>query len=143
MSIVDRIVIRPGWGRIAIIALFGPLIGTVVLLAMMMILDFSPPALADLLHYLPIFAVFGWLFGLVPAALSAIFYRLAAPRFDGFGERLLACMLIGFSCGAIAIWPAVWILSGGISGDLVFALQSGLCGAVALSVLALPFSRSA
>jgi len=143
VSIVGRLVIRPGWGRIAIIALFGPLIGTVVLLALMMTADASPPNLRDLLHYLPVFVVFGWLFGLVPAALSAILYRLAAPRLDGFGERLLACALIGFTCGAVAIWPAVWIFSGTVSGDVVFSLQSGLCGAVALSVLALPFSRSA
>ncbi|KKC35377.1 hypothetical protein WH87_17580 [Devosia epidermidihirudinis] len=129
--------------RVLAIAILGPLVGTLVLLAMMMTLDASPPALPDLLHYLPIFVVFGWLFGLVPSSLSAFLYRRTAPRIDGLWQRVLACVLIGFVCGALAIWPAVWIFSGRISGDLVFAVQAGLCGAVALAVIALPFSGRA
>lgn len=126
--------------RLLTIAVLGPIVGTLVLLAMMMAMDSSPPALRDLLHYLPIFIVFGWLFGLIPSILSAVLYRWSAPRIDGFAQRLLACVLIGFACGAVAIWPAVWIFSGGISGDLLFALQAGLCGAIALAGIALPFS---
>lgn len=129
--------------RMLTIAVLGPVVGTLVLLAMMMAMDSSPPALLDLLRYLPIFVVFGWLFGLVPSILSAVLYRRAAPRIDGFAQRLLACVLIGFVCGALAIWPAIWIFSGNISGDLFFALQAGLCGAVALAALALPFSGRA
>lgn len=132
--------IRPSGGRIAVIALLGPLVGTLAVFLLPFIIDppaggpSEPFAMAVLLF------VFGYMFGILPSALAALGYFLSAPRLTTFWRRLLACVVIGALCGAFGVILPISIFAREIILDPAFMALAAVAGAFALPLTALPFS---
>jgi len=131
--------VRPSSGRIAAIALLGPLVGTVMVFFLPVLLD--PPSVdpASALEFLWMLVGFGYLFGLVPAALSATVYFWAAPAFSTSWRRVLGCALIGAACGGLGVLLPIWVFAGDLVIEPPFMLLAAAAGAAALPVTALSF----
>jgi len=132
---------RPGPGRLAAIALLGPLVGTAIVVGLSVLSDPPAPGLFGDGELLPVIVTFGYMLGILPSSLAAFVYSRAAPQLVGFWWRLVGCIFIGACCGAFGVLPPVWLFAGAFVFDAAFMLLSALAGAVALPLTALPFSR--
>lgn len=142
MTTIPLAPIRPGPGRIAAIALLGPMVGTAIVVGLPILIDPpAPPGLFGDGEILPVILTFGYMFGILPASLAAFVYSRAAPQRVGFWWRLVGCVFIGAFCGAFGVLPPIWLFAGEVVLDAAFMLLSALAGAVALPLTALPFSR--
>lgn len=130
---------RPSGARVAAIAFLGPLVGTLAVFLLPFISD--PPAggPSEPAAMVVVLFVFGYMFGILPSALAAFVYFLAAPRLTVFWWRLLACMLIGALCGALGVILPISIFAREIILDPAFMSLAAIAGAFALPLTALPF----
>jgi hypothetical protein len=130
---------RPSGARIAAIALLGPLVGTLAIFLLPFIID--PPAggPSEPAAMVTVLLVFGYMFGILPSALAAFVYFLAAPRLTVFWGRLPACIFIGALCGALGVILPISIFAREIILDPAFMSLAAIAGAFALPLTALPF----
>ena len=140
MSIAPAIPIRPGKGRIAAIALLGPLVGTVVVFAYLSLVN-APGEISQPASVMFGFLLFyGYMFGLIPSIIAAAAYAFAYPRLFSRWRQLLACLVIGALSGAIGVWLTISIFANAFVLEPVFMAVAALAGAIALPVTALAFS---
>lgn len=144
MSVAPNHPIRPTPGRIAAIVACGPAIGTAALFLTQAILK-PPPELptGDVLPTALFLLGFGYMFGLLAAALSAAgyshFYRHCTTRWRQF----FICLAIGAVSGGIGVLLPMWMFAGSMLYEPGFMALSAIAGAVALPLAAMPFSKVA
>lgn len=143
MSMTPDTPIRPGAGRILAIALLGPLVGTTIIVLVSFIIEPPPENLLGGGEMVILLAAFGYLFGILPSSLAAFLYARTAPRLTTIWRRLVGCIFIGFFCGALGVLAPVWIMARDFVFEPSFMLLSGIAGAIALPLTALPFARGA
>ena len=123
------------------ITLVGPLVGALVYASVALLSALHELNPADAVDLAGLMLGIGWMFGLVPAATSALVVRiLGLPR--ARPRRLLEAAVIGALSAFLAL-PAILPLLFGIAIPPVeVILLFGLCGAVALCATALPGLRA-
>ena len=124
-----------------VIILVGPLVGALVYAGIAMISALHELDPADTVALGGLMLGFGWMFGLVPAALSALVVRLlglarAQPR------RWLEAVAIGALSALLALPAILPPLFGIAIPPVEIILLFGLCGAVAFCATALPGLRA-
>jgi len=122
----------------------GPLVGATVMGVILTIM--ARPwergeDLSSLLFGMALYIGFGYMAGLLPAVGSAVLWRFAVSRFWSTFRRVVAALLIGGACGALLVWPFMFLFLAMIPPNWLFASLSGLCGAMALLATALPWSE--
>lgn len=133
--------LRPGVGRLMVIVLIGPLVGALVYAGIAMLSALQELDPADTVALGGLMLGFGWMFGLVPAALSALVVRLLGlsqtrPR------RWLEAAAIGALSSLLALPAILPPLFGIAIPPLDIIGLFGLCGAVAFCATALPGLRA-
>jgi hypothetical protein len=106
------------WKTIAVFALVGPLIGSILGMVMFAAVSGKVASLADAGSMALVMLPFGYVFGLVPAALTGVAVAWARANFSQASTAQLG-----------AIWGALWASVGGLAvawmadgGGIGFAL---------------------
>ncbi|MET3926498.1 hypothetical protein [Devosia sp. 2618] len=129
-------------GNWIVIALLWPLVSLIVLVLTMRVV--APGSVVDVLWDHPDFAAgilaIGWVFGLLPAALSGISLYAMSPRLPSRGLRALACVAIGATMNIVSSIPGIILLTSGGQFGWGFAFAVSFSGAVALLVTGVRWS---
>lgn len=124
------------------IAFFGPAIGSAVMLLVMIILalPFDEPDMLDMLWRVAVFVlVIGYMAGIVPSVLSALFWHFGISRLGSAVMRIAASIATGALAGSIIVWPAIELMFGTYAPDSHFYAYTAFAGAVALLATARPW----
>lgn len=128
------------------IALIAPLVGAMLVLMVMVVANGwgggdggQPPAIVELLQAAAMFAVFGYIFGLLPALLSALWLGRRTALHGGFGyveaiATAAAATVVGHALLGILLGES----SGLVAGAVAFApigVASGIVCRVLLGAL--------
>lgn len=129
---------RQAVARFAFTVLFGPLIGTLgVIAALMLPAMFSdPPSLRQLAEIL----IFGWMIGVIPAALAALIMVPLTPYRQGLGLTIVLTLLAGAlaSLAGIVVYTTLTQSPSLLVTLLALAIPAG---AVSLTLSTLVFDR--
>ncbi|AEQ53916.1 hypothetical protein KKY_3935 [Pelagibacterium halotolerans B2] len=128
--------------RFAAIVLLGPIVGTLVVIAAVLVTDPPFAAFDDEALVLPLALGMGWALGLLPAILAAIGWRLALRHARIGQHRLLASLAIGGATGLIGGVPGAIAIFGTAGIFPAGLLLMALAGAFALAATALPWSKT-
>lgn len=141
-------IVRPGWARIALIALASPFVGMIfalvvpTILGVSLLYGWSPHILTSLGENAGSLLFDGYLLGVSPAAIGTILYVWVSSAISSIGKHLGACVAIGAVSGGLgvqiplALFPDKFFMFEPSVGFL-----SVVGGALALPVLAVPFGR--
>ena len=133
--------LRPGTGRLMVITLLGPLVGALVYAGVVVLSALPELTPADAIEMAGLMLGIGWMFGLVPAALSALLARWLGLAPDG-PRRWLEAVAIGVLSSVLALPLVLPVLFGIAVPPVEVVLLFGFCGAVAFCTTALPGLRA-
>ena len=133
--------LRPGAGRLLAITLLGPLVGALVYSGAVLLSALPELTLPDAIEMGGLMLGIGWMFGLVPAAVSALLARLLGLAPDS-PKRWLEAVAIGALSSVLALPLVLPVLFGIAIPPVEVVLLFGLCGAVAFCATALPGLRA-
>lgn len=133
--------LRPSTGRLVLMVLVGPLVGTLVYVVVALLATLPHVSVEDVIEMGGLMLAMGWLFGLVPAALSALVFRLLglAPVRS---RRFIEAVAIGALSAVVALPVILPVLFGFAMPPVEIILLFALCGAVAFCATALPGLRA-
>jgi hypothetical protein len=133
--------LRPGVGRLIAITLVGPLIGAATYAGVALLWQLRDLSVTDAIEVGGLMLGLGWMFGIIPAAVSALLAGLLGLARER-RRRWLEAIAVG-ALSAIVALPAILPLLFGIAIPPVeIMLLFGLCGAVAFCATALPGLRA-
>lgn len=135
---------KRGLPRFLAIVLVGPAVGTVVMLAVMLVLapPFNEPDVWDaLLRFSALAFLIGYLTGFAPSLLSALIWHFGISRTTRTLIRLIGVIATGALTGSLLVWPAMELVFGTYAPDAQFYLFSAGAGAFALLVTARPWRQ--
>ncbi|WP_338722527.1 hypothetical protein [Devosia sp. XK-2] len=148
MTTPGAYIVRPGKARLALIVAVGPMVGIIfalvlpVIVGMQVLFGWSYSIWVSLWGAAGALLSGAYLLGIVPALVGAFVYRWVSPVIGSVWQHVGACLAIGALCGGlgaqlpIALFSEKFFMFEPTAGFL-----SALGGALALPILAMPYSR--